>query len=310
MYLPAFSKDAFKTLITRYHPDNAETGDRAKYEEVLAWREAWESPTKVGDFTGFMLKHAHMTRRYKVTMFKNKAVENKVLVKGMNDKGIRDTDLDLVGDMYLKLSNHPTVNRHMDYLWNSLRAMTKNDGGILHKYFHTLDKVGQFTFNIDGRRTNLNYYTYYAARSFTIDELKSIMGTVDTVHIVWMFNRILEGMIEMYEYGYSMNAAMPQHFAFIPQNHGIYFLGSSFASLTAKNIIYPKGYLNRDLKGKDRVIYDVMMAGRALSEICSDVEFKRFLDNCNDMPEQILSEWTKFWGDRMERAWHVFEVPA
>lgn len=47
-------KDKYRQLCKRYHPDNAETGDRGKFESVL---NAWKAIEEYGFSRGFEWTH-------------------------------------------------------------------------------------------------------------------------------------------------------------------------------------------------------------------------------------------------------------
>lgn len=47
-------KDKYRQLCKRYHPDNAETGDRGKFESVL---NAWKTIEEYGFSRGFEWTH-------------------------------------------------------------------------------------------------------------------------------------------------------------------------------------------------------------------------------------------------------------
>lgn len=259
-----FNLEEFRAAIKEFHPDRA--GDDEVYKKLVAWRDSFE-PTKVyiRDLDkifdlGQPIYQGHSSRIFKVT--------DKALLKKVPSGH----------ETYIKITKDRRLNTFIKHEFYCLSGDLKCFPNAVTNNIY----LGETTTNY----LSSNYgYMYSTLPCFTIKQIKDKVGTVEDHHIAWMYKRILESLTMIHEKLFPINAPIPEHIAFIPENHGIYYFGVISAYMKKVPSSCPKPF---SLAGLQKS-HDIKIATNSLLEITRPGPFRNFLMNIGEVSKDKTS---------------------
>lgn len=281
-----FNLEEFRAAIKEFHPDRA--GNDEVYKKLVAWRDSFE-PTKVyvRDLDkvfdlGQPIYQGHSSRIFKVT--------NKALLKKVPSGH----------DAYIKITKDRRLNQ---FIQNEFYCLS----GDLKCFPHAI--MDNICLGESQSPIYNHGYMYSTLPCFTIKQIKDKVGTVEDHHIAWMYKRILESLTMIHEKFLPIKAPIPEHIAFIPENHGIYYFGLISAYINKVPSSCPKPLEIMNLQKSQ----DVKIATNSLLEITRPGPFRNFLMNIGDVSKDknsikysydLLREFDRFAAGLIEKKFY------